>query len=185
MDPLQWSIRLGGPFLGAVALHRWGRHALPANARADAVVVAGCPPRPDGTPTPSLERRALEGARLVLEERAPLLVLTGAAIGGRRSEAEVAAEVAMRAGVPASRILLEERSTTTAENAEHAYALLGDIPVVVVSDAFHAWRCRQEFLRWFSRVEAHGAPTPPATALKQGVRESLIVMARRWPQSRS
>lgn len=72
---------------------------------------------------------ARRGAELLLAEWAPLLIFAGGsgAITGRlfdRPEAERFAEIAIRMGVPAERILVETESTNTGENVLFTKRLL-------------------------------------------------------------
>jgi uncharacterized SAM-binding protein YcdF (DUF218 family) len=101
---------------------REGRAAAAARTIWDWLRVGGEPGRADiilvlGS---SDVRPAERGARLFLEGRAPLLVLSGGR--GRytgtwpRPEAEIYAEAAERLGVPRTAMVLEDRSTNTGEN---------------------------------------------------------------------
>lgn len=72
---------------------------------------------------------AERGAALYLEERAPLLIFSGGrgVITGRlwqHPEADVFARIAVGLGVPADRILVENRSTNTGENVRFTRELL-------------------------------------------------------------
>jgi uncharacterized SAM-binding protein YcdF (DUF218 family) len=72
---------------------------------------------------------AERGAELFLEGRAPLLIFSGGsgAITGRlwsEPEADRFARVAVHLGVPAARILIENRSTNTGENVRFTRDLL-------------------------------------------------------------
>ena len=93
----------------------------PARDR-DFLIVLGCAIRKDGSPTPLLRGRldrALAFARAQEAEtgRAPLFVLSGGQGPDERvSEAEAMARYLAEQGVPAERMLLEDRSTDTAEN---------------------------------------------------------------------
>src|SRR2546423_6045189 len=76
-------------------------------------------------------RVAERGAELFLQGWAPLLAFAGG-LGrlteGRwdRAEAEIFADVAVRAGVPRDRILVESTSTNTGENIVRMQALLAE-----------------------------------------------------------
>jgi len=76
-------------------------------------------------------RVAEQGAKLFLQRWAPLLVVSGGAVGftkrvWKTSEAEKFAEVAMRMGVPEEKILVEKESTNTGENILFSRRLLED-----------------------------------------------------------
>jgi uncharacterized SAM-binding protein YcdF (DUF218 family) len=72
---------------------------------------------------------AERGAQLFLERRAPLLIFSGGSgvITGRlweEPEADLFARIAVGVGVPANRILVENRSTNTGENLRFTRELL-------------------------------------------------------------
>ena len=96
----------------------------------DFIIVLGCAIRRDGTPTPLLQgrlERALRFARAqeTATGKAPVFVLSG----GRGadecvSEAECMRRWLAEQGVPAEQMLLEDRSTDTAENMAFSKALI-------------------------------------------------------------
>lgn len=96
----------------------------------DYIIVLGCAIRKDGTPTPLLRGRldrALDFARAQAAEtgRTPVFVLSGGQ--GRDeciSEAEAMHRYLLARGVPEERMLLEDRSTDTAENMAFSKALI-------------------------------------------------------------
>jgi uncharacterized SAM-binding protein YcdF (DUF218 family) len=96
----------------------------------DYIIILGCAIRADGTPTPLLRGRldrALSFARAQEAEtgKAPIFVLSG----GRGadeciSEAECMRRYLSAQGVPEARILLEDKSTDTAENMAFSKRLI-------------------------------------------------------------
>jgi uncharacterized SAM-binding protein YcdF (DUF218 family) len=143
----------------------------------DAIVVAGCRVLPGGRPSRALARRAELALDLFRDGHAPRVVFTGGVGQHGPSEASVAAAHAVERGLPAHALLLEERSTSTRQNAEHAARLLGPgARVLVVTDAYHVFRARRVFARSFARAEAAGVP-PVEEALAVALpRELLAVM---------
>lgn len=126
-----------------------------------ALIVAGCPPLPDGQPSPSLARRVRLAVALWRQGVAPLLVISGGGPDhGRWTEASVGAALAEAEGVPRSAILEEPLARSTRDNARRTRDLLGDVPVVVVTDADHRFRCERVFRRSFTTVHSYGAPHP-------------------------
>ncbi len=162
--------------LGA-ALDRYGQR--PVRGRFDAIVVAGCRVLPDGRPSMALRRRTSLAVELWEQAIAPRIVFTGG-IGpdAPASEAAVAAAYAQRQGVPSEALLLEERSTSTEENARFAAELLPEgARVVVVSDAYHVLRCERVFRRYFARVRGAGSLGHPWARLRGALREVLALAA--------
>lgn len=64
-------------------------------------------------------------------------------------------------------VLLEDQATTTAENASCCRALLGDVPVTVVTQWWHLPRAIRHFRRHFSEVRGE----PVWQAHKGAIRE--------------
>lgn len=139
------------------------RSTEPPAARGwDAIVVLGCRVRIDGRPSPSLDRRVRHAVGLWRRGLAPRIVLTGGVGEGTPiSEARAAARLARSLGVPDEALVLEERSTSTEENARFAREALGPGRVVIVSDAYHVARGERVFARHFDAVATAGVRGAP------------------------
>ena len=115
--------------------------------RALAVVVLGCRSRPGGRPHPLQRWRVAIGVRTLRGHQDGVLVLSGAAREGP-SEAQVMARLAAAAGVPRSRLVLEEKATTTWENVARTAPLVEGYPQVAFASApLHAARARAYLAR--------------------------------------
>jgi uncharacterized SAM-binding protein YcdF (DUF218 family) len=143
--------------LAALSLSRVGTRRPPAAARFDSIVVLGCRVLPDGTPSAGLARRVALAAALYRDHHAPRVVLSGGRVRGPIAEARAALPLLVAAHVPEAAVLLEDTSRSTDENARHTRALIGDVPVLVVTHAYHAPRARILFRRVFREVECAGA----------------------------
>lgn len=107
-----------------------------------AVVVLGYRSRPGGRPHPLQRWRVAIAVRTLRRHQDGVLVLSGAARGGP-SEAQVMARLAAAAGVPRSRLVLEEEATTTWENVARTAPLVEAYPQVAFASApLHAARAR-------------------------------------------
>ena len=160
----------------AVALDAYGQRR-PAG-RFDAIVVAGCRVMPGGRPSPALRRRAQRAAALYRAGLAPRVVLTGGVGDVPPSEARVAATIVRHAGVPESALALEERSTSTEENARFAAKLVGaEARVIVVTDAYHVYRAERVFRRHFAAAEGAGTVAEPWPRWRGAAREVLALAA--------
>lgn len=148
----------------------------------DAIVVAGCRVLPSGEPSDALARRAALAHTLFVEGHAPRVVFTGGVGQHGPSEASVAAAHAVSLGLPREAVVLEDRSTSTRENAEYAARILGaDARVLVVTDAYHVFRARRVFAHVFAHAEGAGVPMREevlAHALPRELFAVLIYAAR-------
>ncbi len=131
----------------AVTIYEYGQtdHA----AAADLIVVLGGGTQSDGSPSPATLRRTQHAAALYREGFAPYILCTGAYTHQHpKSEAQACSEVAQKEGVPASAILMEERSTSTEENAIESRKVMdqyGFRTALIVTDNFHMLRAEMLF----------------------------------------
>ncbi len=77
--------------------------------------------------------------------------------------------------MPEAALVLEEASRTTAENAAFAARLIQG-EVLVVSDSYHAFRCRRMFRRHFAHADAVGVPPAGLARARLALREVLAVV---------
>ncbi|MSU76195.1 YdcF family protein [Patescibacteria group bacterium] len=99
-------------------------------------------------------RRTEEGVRLWKDDWAPLLVFSGAAADRGTSNAAVMRNRAIAQGVPASAILVEEKSTTTKENAEFLKPVIEAQNIhtaILVSSPYHTRRVKETFRRVYGK----------------------------------
>lgn len=117
---------------------------------ADFVVVLGAGLR-DGVRVPPLLASRLERGRQVYQalvaqdKTSPMLILSGGKGGDERlSEAEAMARYLAERGVPADRVIKEDRSRTTEENLKFSKAIMErsrpDYRCIIVTSNFHVFR---------------------------------------------
>ncbi len=150
-----------------------------AHRDAPVVIVLGAKVWPGG-PSPAMVRR-LEKA---LDYRnahpdAVLIVSGGQGSDEPTSEAQAMRDYLIEAGVPDSQIVMEDRSTSTAENLRFSMELMREhgydpdtTPVVIVSNSFHLTRVRMLAKRYGLDADTLGAPMPDRhSAIYSYVRE--------------
>jgi len=168
-----------GPWaLGATILDQFGQRR-PDAERWDAIVVAGCRVDPGGVPSPALQQRTALAVELWNRGYAPELAFTGGVGDNPPSEATAAAQYAVSLGVPSDVMVLEDRSTSTEENARFLAEQRGYERVLLVTDAYHVFRARQVFARHFDSVDATGSLSPAWPRLRGSLREVLAVVMYR------
>ncbi|MCH8543750.1 MAG: YdcF family protein [Alcanivorax sp.] len=142
----------------------------------DAAIVLGAAVW-DDQPSPVFRERINHGVWLYQQGIVETLIFTGGIGPGKSfSEAAVARDYAIAAGVPAEDILVEEVSTVTEENliqAKQIIAARGIGRVLIVSDPLHMRRAiviaRQQGL------EAYPSPTPTSMFRSWRTRALFIV----------
>jgi uncharacterized SAM-binding protein YcdF (DUF218 family) len=141
---------------------------LPVTRRADYVVVLGAGLL-DGGQVPRLLASRLERGRAVYEKLAsrgadPLLIVSG----GKGSDEQVSEAAAMaryltERGLPAGRLILEDRSASTGENLLFSKAIMDQqrpgARCVIVTSGFHAFRAAIIARRLGINGQATGART--------------------------
>lgn len=161
--------------LGAFALDQYGCRPAP-DGTYDAIVVAGCRVDPGGQPSRALKRRTRLALDLWREGRAPKIVFTGGVGTFPPSEARAAADFALYLGLPADAAVLEDKSTSTEENAIHAAEVFGaDARVLVVTDTYHVLRAERVFGRHFATSHGVGSRSLPSVRFRGALREVLAV----------
>lgn len=158
----------------AVALDTWGK-TRSVEGHFDAIVVAGCRVYPDGRPSPALEWRVRKAVELFEAGVAPKIVFTGGLGTYPPTEAEASANLAAELGVPRAAMVLEDRSTSTEENAANAAKSIEAWRIVVVTDAYHVFRARRVFDRHFEEVEGVGSTYGYWVRVRGAYREVLAV----------
>ena len=111
--------------------------------RADAALVLGAKVNLDGTPSHPLYYRTLDAVKLYNEEKIDFILLTGGVGLGPEPESEIARIIAIQNGVPAEKIIIEDKSHNTFESIKQVKKGSDEYKiksVIVVSDRFHVAR---------------------------------------------
>lgn len=140
---------------GALFIDAYG-HAQQAQ-KSDAIVVLGASVLPNGKASNSLRERVSQAVALHREGLAPVIICTGGVGDNPPAEAVVAAELALKLGVPAGQVLAEDKSTSTRENAAFTARICrehGWTSVLIVSQPYHLWRAKRLFAHVGLRASA-------------------------------
>lgn len=109
----------------------------------DAIIVLGCPSKPDGTPSENERARVDEGVREYRAGIAPRIIMTGGPAHNRYVEAQVMGALAETEGVPESAVIEEGQAHDTIQNAYYSVRIMqehGWHSAEVVSEPSHLRR---------------------------------------------
>jgi uncharacterized SAM-binding protein YcdF (DUF218 family) len=142
---------------------------------ADAAVVLGAAVWTN-EPSPVFKERINHAINLYRNGRVRKLIFTGGqGNAGEPTEASAARDYALQSGVPASDILVEDKSHTTYQNILNSKQLAdahGIRTVLIVSDPLHMKRAMT--MARDAGLEAHPSPTP--STRYQGMRSQLKLL---------
>ena len=145
--------------------------------RSHTALILGAGVLVDGRPSRMLVQRVRAGADLFHAGIVTQLLLSGDGAGSRgHDEVAVMAALAAEFGVPASAVLGDRLGLSTRESCVHARTELGSVPIVVVTQAFHARRAA--FLAGRARLDAETLALPDREVYGRRVVAPLI--AREW-----
>jgi uncharacterized SAM-binding protein YcdF (DUF218 family) len=132
------------------------------------ILIFGAAVRPDGTASPTLQRRVEAAIRCAKGHSDVRFVPTGAVGRHGPSEASVMAGLLMKSGVPGDRILLEETGDDTLSSVRAIYRLLREHPapghVMVATSAYHLPRCRVLLCLYGIAAQPCAPPEEPAAS---------------------
>lgn len=149
----------------------------------DVAVVLGAAVWEGGKPSPSLLRRTVHGARLVLGGKAKVLIVSGGVGRFPPSEAAVMQRIALEQGISEQSILMDERSANTLESAIRCSEIIknqGWQSAWIVSDRYHLIRSvvlfrKMGILAKGSAPDRHGTGTSRAHWYYLHARELLAL----------
>ncbi len=118
-------------------------------------------------PSPVFRQRIHHAIELFNQGKIETIIFTGGP--GNPPQAEVAKALALAAGVPEGRILLETESTTTRENLQRTavkYPEIARSSILIISDPLHLKRAM--LIARDLSLDAYPAPTP-TTQFRSGI----------------
>ena len=173
---LLWVLCVVVLAVGLIASRIYSFRNVRSDAPADAAVVLGAAVW--GTDvSPVFRERINHGIDLYRKGKVRKLIFTGGQGNpGEPTESSAARKYALKNGVPAPDILIEEKSHTTFENIKYAKELAdrhGLKRVLIVSDPLHMRRA----MTMVSDVGLAAEPSPTPTTLYQGIGSQLGLLA--------
>jgi len=150
-----------------------------ANGKATYMIVLGAKVKPGGIPSLSLKNR-LEEAVSYLKKYPHVQVIVSGGQGPDEDQAEasVMLEYLLNNGIEASRIIAEDRSTSTYENLLFSKELLPKETkhVTIVSNDFHLKRAKYLAETLDLEVDVVAAKTPKSVEAKLKLRERAALL---------
>lgn len=128
--------------------------------RYDAAIVLGAMVHPDGRPSAAMTRRVARACGLVRDGMVGQLLMSGGPVAHPIPEAHVMRGLALKEGLEPGRLLVEDRSRNTIENARLSAPLVaaeGWRSLLMVTDAYHVPRALYVFARFGLKVTAAAA----------------------------
>ncbi len=128
---------------------------IPENPQGDVIILLGggvYDKVPDlsgvGAPTEEMIGRLVTAVRLQKKLNVPIIVSGGAVFKGRKAEAPIAKRFIVDLGVPANKVIIEDKSRDTIENAKYANEIckkIGYRKPILVTSAYHMKRSVMSF----------------------------------------
>lgn len=109
----------------------------------DVIIVLGAAVCKGGRPSRALRRRVLHGVKLLEDNKANFLLVTGGLGKYPPAEAIVMRNLALDTGVEKEKIILEEKGTSTLSNVKRCALIMREhnwSNAIVVSDSYHLFR---------------------------------------------
>jgi uncharacterized SAM-binding protein YcdF (DUF218 family) len=152
-----------------------------ATGRYDTMIVLGAKVRTGGVPTRALQYRLdVAAAYAASHPHVTIVVSGGQGADEDATEASVMKRYLIAQGIDATRIIEEDRSTSTYENILFTRELLPHMKALtIVTNDYHLERAKVLARRQGLRVDTLGAPTPARIQRKVREREKLAIL-RAW-----
>lgn len=162
--------------VGLIASRIYSFRNVRSDAPADAAVVLGAAVWSSDV-SPVFRERINHGINLYRQGKVRKLIFTGGQGNpGEPTESSAARKYALKNGVPAQDILIEEKSHNTFENIVYAKQLAdshGIKRVLIVSDPLHMKRA----MTMTSDVGLNAEPSPTPSTLYQGMGSQMSLLA--------
>ena len=159
----------------AVNITHYGK--VDEKAHCDVAIILGAATS-DGEVSPVYRERINHGIWLYENGYVDYLILTGGIGNGNEiSDAFAAKQYAIKKGVPEQVIFIEEKSTITEENLEHAKAIMDEHSLdtaIIVSDPLHMKRAM--LMASDYGIDACSSPTP--TTMYRSAKTQIPFLAR-------
>ena len=163
-------------WFGYLALDIYRYSSIEDARPGDAAIVLGAAAW-GNRPSPVFEQRIAHAVSLYRSKHVRNLILTGGSSApGQRAESLVAADYAIRQGVPAAATVCEVASRTTLENLAGAREIIRNKKlgrVLIVSDPLHMRRAVA--MARDMGIDAYPSPTPTSRYISAGKKQEFLL----------
>lgn len=122
----------------------WLHAVMLKPGKADALIVLGYVSK-DGQIHPLLKERLDEAYKLFRQYGHQYIIVSGGAVGSRRSEAELMKKYLVEKGIPAKKVLKEDKSSNTVQNLMFSKQIMEQYQLetfVIITNLFHIRRTK-------------------------------------------
>lgn len=146
------------------------------NLNADCIIVLGAGVRADGTPSPMLKDRLLEGIALYELGVSDRLLMSGDNTKKGYDEVNTMKQYAIDHGVPSEHIFMDHAGISTYDSIYRAKEIFQAEKIIIVTQEYHLYRAL--YISESLGIEAYGVPADPVIYAGQELREIREVIAR-------
>ncbi|HQC71011.1 MAG TPA: ElyC/SanA/YdcF family protein, partial [Sedimentibacter sp.] len=146
------------------------------NLNADCIIVLGAGVRADGTPSPMLKDRLLEGIALYDMGASDRLLMSGDNTKKGYDEVNTMKQYAIDHGVPSEHIFMDHAGISTYDSIYRAKEIFQAEKIIIVTQEYHLYRAL--YISESLGIEAYGVPADPVIYAGQELREIREIVAR-------
>ncbi len=146
------------------------------NLKADCILVLGAGVRADGTPSPMLKDRLLEGIALYDMGASDRLLMSGDNTKKGYDEVNTMKQYAIDHGVPSEHIFMDHAGISTYDSIYRAKEIFQAEKIIIVSQKYHLYRAL--YISDSLGVDAYGVSADPVIYAGQEFREIREIAAR-------
>jgi SanA protein len=146
------------------------------NLKADCILVLGAGVRADGTPSPMLKDRLLQGIALYEMGASDRLLMSGDNTKKGYDEVNTMKQYAIDHGVPSEHIFMDHAGISTYDSIYRAKEIFQAEKIIIVSQKYHLYRAL--YISDSLGVDAYGVSADPVIYAGQEFREIREIVAR-------
>ena len=144
--------------------------------KADCILVLGAGVRVDGSPSPMLEDRLIEGINLYNQGASDRLLVSGDHGRKEYDEVNTMKQYAIERGISSEHVFMDHAGFSTYESLYRARNIFQAEKIIIVTQKYHLYRAL--FIAEALGIDAYGVSSDPRLYAGQDMREMREVAAR-------